>query len=175
MKNRPIHYLVFALILMLVLSNSYHFNEARKSQSQLRFSQSRIYKLESKIADLENAVTNAKRNDSVISQFFNEHLKLFHSQFNYRLKELKRSEYSGLVELKYPNGKIYKRGYLLKGNEINRWQVFNPFGELLKEYLYVKYRVGADCCDGTISRATGQGACSWHGGVCAWRYEYRLE
>lgn len=24
------------------------------------------------------------------------------------------------------------------------------------------------CCDGTTSSATGQGACSWHGGVCNW-------
>jgi outer membrane murein-binding lipoprotein Lpp len=32
-------------------------------------------------------------------------------------------------------------------------------------------RVGAICCDGTRSYATGRGACSHHGGVCQWLYE----
>ncbi|TDS18762.1 hypothetical protein DFQ03_0472 [Maribacter caenipelagi] len=34
-----------------------------------------------------------------------------------------------------------------------------------------KVRVGAVCNDGTISKATGRGACSHHGGVAYWRYE----
>lgn len=33
-----------------------------------------------------------------------------------------------------------------------------------------KYRIGAICCDGTRSSATGRGACSHHGGVCEWLY-----
>jgi len=33
-----------------------------------------------------------------------------------------------------------------------------------------RYRIGAICCDGTESSATGRGACSWHGGVCQWLY-----
>lgn len=33
-----------------------------------------------------------------------------------------------------------------------------------------RYRIGAICCDGTRSYATGRGACSWHGGVCEWLY-----
>ena len=32
-------------------------------------------------------------------------------------------------------------------------------------------RVGAICCDGTRSSATGRGACSHHGGVCEWLYQ----
>lgn len=32
-------------------------------------------------------------------------------------------------------------------------------------------RIGAICCDGTRSYATGRGACSWHGGVCEWLYD----
>ena len=32
-------------------------------------------------------------------------------------------------------------------------------------------RVGATCKDGTHSNATGQGACSWHGGVRVWLYD----
>jgi hypothetical protein len=33
-----------------------------------------------------------------------------------------------------------------------------------------RYRIGAICCDGTRSSATGKGACSHHGGVCQWLY-----
>jgi hypothetical protein len=32
------------------------------------------------------------------------------------------------------------------------------------------YRIGAECCDGSRSGATGRGACSHHGGVCRWLY-----
>ena len=32
------------------------------------------------------------------------------------------------------------------------------------------YRIGAVCNDGTLSNATGSGACSHHGGVRYWRY-----
>ena len=35
-----------------------------------------------------------------------------------------------------------------------------------------KKRIGAECCDETLSSATGSGACSHHGGVRQWRYEY---
>ena len=37
-------------------------------------------------------------------------------------------------------------------------------------YEYV--RVGAVCNDGWVSSATGSGACSWHGGVDYWLYDY---
>jgi competence protein ComEC len=33
-----------------------------------------------------------------------------------------------------------------------------------------RYRIGAVCRDGTLSTATGSGACSSHGGVSCWRY-----
>jgi hypothetical protein len=32
------------------------------------------------------------------------------------------------------------------------------------------HRVGAQCRDGTTSKATGSGACSHHGGVKCWIY-----
>jgi hypothetical protein len=35
---------------------------------------------------------------------------------------------------------------------------------------FYKHRVGARCCDGTNSKATGRGACSHHGGVKYWIY-----
>lgn len=38
--------------------------------------------------------------------------------------------------------------------------------------VQTKERVGATCKDGTSSYATGSGACSHHGGVRTWKYEY---
>lgn len=32
-------------------------------------------------------------------------------------------------------------------------------------------RVGAVCCDESMSSSTGSGTCSWHDGVCYWQYE----
>ena len=34
---------------------------------------------------------------------------------------------------------------------------------------YFVHRIGAKCCDGTNSSATGRGACSHHGGVKYWK------
>lgn len=31
------------------------------------------------------------------------------------------------------------------------------------------HRIGAKCCDGSNSKATGRGACSHHGGVKYWK------
>jgi len=33
-------------------------------------------------------------------------------------------------------------------------------------------RIGAQCCDETMTDATGSGACSGHGGVMCWEYKY---
>jgi hypothetical protein len=33
-----------------------------------------------------------------------------------------------------------------------------------------RHRIGAMCKDGTTSTATGNGACSHHGGVSCWQY-----
>ncbi|WP_305983422.1 SH3 domain-containing protein [Roseivirga thermotolerans] len=38
---------------------------------------------------------------------------------------------------------------------------------------YYSYRIGAVCKDGSLSSATGRGACSHHGGVSTWRYGQR--
>jgi len=42
--------------------------------------------------------------------------------------------------------------------------------EANNEEFFKKYRVGAECCDGWDSDATGRGACSHHGGVKYWIY-----
>ncbi len=41
----------------------------------------------------------------------------------------------------------------------------------VKEKEAYQVRVGAVCCDGSRSYATGRGACSHHGGVCQWLYQ----
>jgi hypothetical protein len=46
-----------------------------------------------------------------------------------------------------------------------------PSYQLAKEKEAYKIRVGAICCDGSRSYATGRGACSHHGGVCKWLYQ----
>lgn len=40
----------------------------------------------------------------------------------------------------------------------------------LHKQISSSYRIGAICSDGTRSYATGQGACSHHGGVAYWLY-----
>jgi len=50
--------------------------------------------------------------------------------------------------------------------------------EVVREEVPVNHRTGAICRDGWQSSATGQGACSWHGGVARWTYtreEIRVE
>ena len=49
-------------------------------------------------------------------------------------------------------------GYTLKKNIRKGWYMTDTNS----------WRVGANCCDGTTSGATGRGACSRHGGVCQW-------
>jgi hypothetical protein len=46
-----------------------------------------------------------------------------------------------------------------------------PTYQPVKEKEVYKVRVGAICCDGSRSNATGRGACSHHGGVCEWLYQ----
>lgn len=49
---------------------------------------------------------------------------------------------------------------LLIGAAVLTWLVIPSHGS----------RDGATCQDGTVSAATGSGACSWHGGVAHWNY-----
>lgn len=48
--------------------------------------------------------------------------------------------------------------------------IYFIFGNLLT--CATAKRIGAECCDETISNATGSGACSHHGGVRHWRKSY---
>ena len=57
----------------------------------------------------------------------------------------------------------------------NTWRSVNkqtvPSYRPVKEKETYQVRVGAICCDGSRSYATGRGACSHHGGVCEWLYQ----
>ena len=54
-----------------------------------------------------------------------------------------------------------------KSTETNSKPVYKPKSESSS----YEVRVGAICCDGSRSSATGRGACSHHGGVCQWLYQ----
>jgi len=59
-------------------------------------------------------------------------------------------------------------------NKGNKFLVF-LVGALIALTLFTfetRERVGAKCWDGSSSSATGRGACSHHGGVMHWKYEY---
>lgn len=46
---------------------------------------------------------------------------------------------------------------------------------LLALFAGPKERIGCQCVDGSSSYAKGRGACSHHGGVRYWKYEYWWE
>lgn len=57
----------------------------------------------------------------------------------------------------------------LKADELSGSQITsNHLDETFLSRTHVR-RVGAKCCDGTNSNATGRGACSHHGGVKYWK------
>jgi hypothetical protein len=59
-----------------------------------------------------------------------------------------------------------------KENNVNhKWESNHRIYESAKDHKIPKVRVGAICCDGKRSFATGRGACSHHNGVCEWLYE----
>lgn len=83
----------------------------------------------------------------------------------------------------YPKGKYYKQAknliqqYQKKASRSNYNSAATnkkagraTVGKTKSNYGTSGTRVGAICCDGTRSYATGRGACSHHGGVCEWLY-----
>lgn len=77
--------------------------------------------------------------------------------------------------IEYPRGKYRSQANkLIRVSQNN----FKPNITVVKKITTRKttatnstIRVGAICCDGTRSYATGRGACSHHGGVCEWLYK----
>jgi hypothetical protein len=83
-----------------------------------------------------------------------------------------RNNKTGYFYSNYVDGSPYVKGYFVNGEERGAWTFYNSRGRVLDKYKWDKVRVGAICCDGIRSNATGRGACSWHGGVCNWLYRY---
>ena len=69
---------------------------------------------------------------------------------------------------------VYDLGdYQVRVVDLQVTEVRGPVEKLVETEVYREvqeptYRVGAMCKDGWRSKATGSGACSWHGGVSQW-------
>jgi hypothetical protein len=71
----------------------------------------------------------------------------------------------------YPRGRYTARPKrLIKMSQRNDQPVVRQITYQKKKVNVSTVRTGARCCDGTLSSATGRGACSHHGGVCEWLY-----
>lgn len=70
----------------------------------------------------------------------------------------------------YSSGSSKTIGSYNRGEKNGTWTTYDESGYYTTQRI-VSYRVGARCCDGSRSYATGRGACSHHGGVDYWLYE----
>lgn len=61
-------------------------------------------------------------------------------------------------------GDLIEEGEFRNGVEVGLWKVIDEDGDE-QHFRYAEERIGAMCRDGSMSSATGRGACSWHGGV----------
>jgi hypothetical protein len=136
----------------------------KKYNDTLKFKNEIINDLRLNVKMLKNeiATQNWRFNDSeLISSLYLEK----------RLIHLRDIGYTGTFQYTSTNDGQKISGYFLNGNERGTWTYINSNGEAEK-YVWKEVRVGAQCCDGTYSSATGQGACSWHGGGCTWLVDY---
>ncbi|MDB5198754.1 MAG: hypothetical protein JWO92_717 [Chitinophagaceae bacterium] len=81
-----------------------------------------------------------------------------------------KSKYSGIVRKKL---KKFRQVQQAASDYTDNTSTNNTKAYRQKRYSksYGTTRIGAMCCDGTRSYATGRGACSHHGGVCQWLYQ----
>ena len=82
------------------------------------------------------------------------------------IKNYPKSKYSGIVRRKIKKLRQVK----LVNSSDNSGLTKTYRKKINVSKSYETTRVGAICCDGTRSYATGRGACSHHGGVCQWLY-----
>lgn len=87
------------------------------------------------------------------------------------INKVPQENYLNTLELKSSNTDNYEpeiqsyEGFSEENVERINYEEFETRKEIYK------VRVGAVCNDGTVSSATGRGACSHHGGVAYWLYE----
>lgn len=89
-----------------------------------------------------------------------------------------------IVDKGYKNAEVYfllGSAYLNlddRYNAINSFKISSQYGNSRASELYellnpIKKRLAyyvTLCCDGTYSYSSGRGTCSWHDGVCNWKY-----
>jgi energy-coupling factor transporter transmembrane protein EcfT len=112
-----------------------------------------------------NEELEAEKNRIYNSNYLNN--KIVESQLN----KYRNNNYSGVFRIFQSDGNILLEGRLNNGEPREIWTYYKN-GRVKYREKYVTRTVGANCCDGSTSNATGRGACSHHGGVCSWAVEY---
>ena len=155
-----------------------------------------IYSLKNTIDSQLVSLEEKEKLISNLNSKLEDPYEIFELYKEYRLMYLKKNNYSGQLSIKhynnnnflsgqfidgekngiwkeyYSNGQLKYKGEYFNNDERGIWTYYNYDGSKDKSYKYEYVRVGASCCDGTTSNATGSGACSWHGGVCSWINDY---
>lgn len=164
MGNRK--YYIFIIIILsffLFFTNKERLEGLKKIEKNLID----ISEKDTEIKSLQNKIekNNANLyNINYVSKIYN----------NLKLGYLERQKFSGTFKDYYLNGKIKVIGEFKEGKQRGKWTYYNIDGTNSK-YEWIKYRVGAICCDGSRSYSTGRGTCSHHNGVCTWLYDYKKE
>lgn len=138
--------------------------------SEINFQKS---KYENIISENRYKLSEQRRKLIDCEETFEDQKSLFNLVIEKKINDLKLNKFSGDVILKYPSGKTKVKGYLIDGEERERWFYYYDNGKVEKEYYYKKIIIGSKCCDGTTSNSVGRGSCSHHGGVCSIIYDFQ--
>jgi hypothetical protein len=113
----------------------------------------------------EQVVVLQNRIDSLI-QVMNEKQRPVVSQKQKKAKSNNKGKNTS-SSLTSESNNNNQKNYNWETTQTNTIPTYKP----KKESQAYEVRVGAICCDGSRSYATGRGACSHHGGVCKWLYK----
>jgi hypothetical protein len=164
------------ILIVLLIFTIYFVNRNRLIQIQsiaklkLDYGDS-IRERESKIKELHLNIDQILTENEELRWKINDPKFISKRYADFKLNSLMNSGYSGPYKVDYIDGSLKIVGQLIDGKERGTWIYYFGNGTIEK-YQWELVRVGATCCDGTSSNATGRGACSWHGGVCTWLYDY---
>jgi len=135
------------------------------------------------LVDLISKYPDSKEYNSAIS-FLKIISPKAETQLFFNAEKSKNLELLKAYTSEYPKGKYYIkatgliRNQQVKNNSITEAPKITTYQSVKKITYQEKQsnkspgeRIGAICCDGTRSYATGRGACSHHGGVCKWLYQ----
>lgn len=167
---------VFNLILLLFfVGNYYQFRVNNRLSLEKNKLVDTYFNLENEklhLIDSFNYEIDLKENEiSQLNQLLNDEEYLAKTLNENKYYKLKRSNYSGSVELSNAFGYSSISGRMENGEDRGVWTYVKENGQ--KDiYKWLERRNGAVCADNTRSLATGRGACSHHGGVKYWISEY---